>query len=672
MRKRFMVFILVLGVLFTPAIAFADDFGGSDGGDFSDRVIYGPNVLNIQSGTYGVQVYAGNKFNAALCVLGFDGNDSRFTNDVKAYLSNESTGGSFYEFSNLFTNNNSPNIGGFDAYNITFTSAIGTNNTLYGAEFVWIAQYTDTLRQAAYARVEEILNGNTGGGSTPLPDDGTYIKLPVTVYGSAITGFSYNNGWYISYAGSEESNRCYKLSGTDYYTARYATNNKTNEASNYEIRMPKTTYQNLMNVVDGLGWSDAAVLIQMRNRGNYLTYNARVIHKSNAEKCSPDGYFIGYSYDSSVEYVQLSAPNETINLVNGSWPSDVQSLGDSLQFHSDTYSILGTYHSDELFNTYNCACILFDKNGTVGDEPVVPPTQWPEPDPVTPTEPPEVPTPTPTEPPTEPTITVPTAPTLPPLTYPTEPTYQTPDIAAILDAMARHCVHLQECMKNVSDDYYDSMTAYMLTLQNKDFEFLRSWFRVTIDTIRDCFDDLSDYLQRLFTWLADQMDFTFTGGDFDDSSIVGWLKKIYSKLGSGTTVKPTDPVVDPTGIGDWLDQLLKNFVLDLLALGQDALADVAEMFRQLITKFPFSIPWDIAAMLALFAATPQIPVIEIPQYALTGNGISQVGMYTIDLTPYDGAMGIARSVENVVFAFWLAWKIDFFKAILTGVLGGDK
>lgn len=106
MRKRLMVLILVLGVLFAPAVAFADDFGGSDGGDFSDRVIYGPNVLDIKSGIYGVQVYAGNKFNAALCVLGYDGGDSRFTNDVKAYLSNESTGGSFYEFSNLFTNNN--------------------------------------------------------------------------------------------------------------------------------------------------------------------------------------------------------------------------------------------------------------------------------------------------------------------------------------------------------------------------------------------------------------------------------------------------------------------------------------------------------------------------------------------------------------------------------------
>ena len=205
MRKRFIVIILVLGVLLAPAIAFAEDYGGSDGGDFSDRVIYGPNVLDIQSGSYGVQVYAGNKFNAALCVLGFDGYDSRFTNDVKAYLSNESTGGSFYEFSNLFTNNNDPNYVGSGVGGISYTSSIGLNNTLYGSQFVWAAIYSDSLRAAAYARVEEVLAGNVGTGGGGGTSGKTYT-MPIW----AAKTSNQQNGW--------NGNQVYVINGVKYYT----------------------------------------------------------------------------------------------------------------------------------------------------------------------------------------------------------------------------------------------------------------------------------------------------------------------------------------------------------------------------------------------------------------------------------------------------------------------
>ena len=675
MCKRLMVLVLVLGFLFAPAMAYADDgFEGGEGGDFSDRVIFGPNVLDIQSGTYGVQVYAGNKFNAALCVLGFDAYDSRFTNDVKAYLSNESTGGSFYEFSNLFTNNNEPSFVGFDAYNISFQTAIGTSNRLYGAEFVWIARYTDTLRQAAYARVQEVLNGNTGGGSSsPLPDDGTYVTLPLTLYDASPLSYDSNNNKWI-YSSSDNGNYAYSLGNDKYYLKQYANTHNVNTASNFSIRMPKTSIQQLVTQLEALGWDDGKIFINLQvNPPNY-GIKFYFVHSSTLQRATDsDGYFYGYSIANGTEAYLVYVQTNSFRMPS-TWPSTLSDLTNALTFNIGNYSSKRTwtnYPYGLIYDTSQTASIMFDGDGVSGDTPIVPPTQWPDPDPVTPTEPPTVPDPPTTTTPTEPTIPNIGIPQLPNIGLTTEPTYQTADLTAVLDAMAEHCQHLQTCMIECFDSYYSSITQFEKSLQENQKEFLRSWFRVTIDTIRDCFDDLSDYLQRLFTWLADQMDFTFTGGDFDDSSIVWWLKQIYSKLGSGTTVRPTDPVVDPKGIGDWFDQLIKNFVLDLLALGQDFLADVVEMFRQLTTKFPISIPWDILAILTLFAAEPETPVLNIPQYALTGvNTISQVGTYVIDLQDYDGVMSVVRNVEKVVFAFWLCWKIDFFKQAFDIMTGG--
>ena len=108
--RRIIAFLAVLFLSFgvVSNVAYAD---GSGGGGFGDEVIYGPSVYNVAGQTYCVQVYSGNNLNAALTALGYDPYDARFTSDVKAYLSDSTYGGSFYEFAHQFTNNNQPNVG---------------------------------------------------------------------------------------------------------------------------------------------------------------------------------------------------------------------------------------------------------------------------------------------------------------------------------------------------------------------------------------------------------------------------------------------------------------------------------------------------------------------------------------------------------------------------------
>lgn len=333
----------------------------------------------------------------------------------------------------------------------------------------------------------------------------------------------------------------------------------------------------------------------------------------------------------------------------------------------------------------------------------IPPTNWPDPEPSTPIEPPEVPTPetptTPTEP-TTPTVT-PTTPPEPPSnpTVPifpilnTEPdvTYVTADLSAVLDAMNEHCQHLQTAIHNAASNLYSNVSqvlsqnlANLKTFirqqvswlggviqqeHSADRSYLNQLFSWLNGNVASYFSDLADYLQDLFEWLARQMDFSVTGGEYDDNTVVSWLMKIYSKLGGGSNTKPVDPVQDPFGIGEWFNSLLQNLVLDLLALGQDWLADIVESLRELIQKFPFCIPWDIAAMLALLAAEPVAPAFDCPWPYVDASGVRTDVLLEVDLSDYDLYMVPVRNMEKILFAFYLAFKTDFFMGVLKNVKG---
>lgn len=160
----------------------------------------------------------------------------------------------------------------------------------------------------------------------------------------------------------------------------------------------------------------------------------------------------------------------------------------------------------------------------------------------------------------------------------------------------------------------------------------------------DNFD--KDVLRELHTqakWIVDNLSF-----DYDESKIVDWLKKIYGKLGGSGKVGLADPTLDPD---DWLTQL-SNMILGLLAKmfeGFD-LAGVTEQLNELKNHFPFSIPWDVLAIITLFVGEPVTPVVNFPLVV----GDTQICTIDIDMTPYEDVAEISRKASLLLFAVGLA------------------
>lgn len=103
----------------------------------------------------------------------------------------------------------------------------------------------------------------------------------------------------------------------------------------------------------------------------------------------------------------------------------------------------------------------------------------------------------------------------------------------------------------------------------------------------------------------------------------------------------------------------------MLALGANELAGITGALQELTTKFPFSVPWDIAALLGLLVASPVTPEFDVPQYALTSGGLAQVGTYHIDLEYLDTAWEGVRLIEKIAFGVFLAWQTPRFRAMLS-------
>lgn len=647
---------VAFALLLAPEKAYAITYGD---------VIYGPTVANgpLDNTSYYVQVYAFDRYTAALGALGYNPQDSRFTSDVKAYLSNSSTGGAFYDFAQQFTdspyeNNGGSVIGvtvGVDVENTGMYVAYRQNVNLYGSN-VWWANYTTTQSLSARTSVGLILAGEIAGGGTGTTGD-TLTFVGGWKYSSSSTGLSTIASTGQKYTAS--------LRDVAYHSDVYSV-----IGSPFTVTIPKSIVGNFFEKRPPETYQYVLGYYMSSNGGTKLTlYAVTSLDADTTVTGLGDTNGTDFSYLNGTSYLASISYTGSMNL--GTFvPND------------DTATRYYTATSNTLAASSSASSTFVNSSGTVSasqiqmlmrlqDSVPVPPTNWPtDPTPEPPTDP-VVPGPPTYGTPTQPTIPGPTADPV----YGNQTIYITnnftADFQGIIDALDEHCRHLQNALYNNMSDFYTKLTTKM----TNDFTTLRTFLHGEFgwlgDSIVDIADDMMDYLHDLFEWLANQFDFSVSGGGYDDNTVVAWLKKIYSKLGGGVNTRPTDPVSDPIGFGDWLNQLLQNFVLDLLAMGQNVLADLVESFRQLITKFPFSIPWDIAAFLALLVAEPVAPNIDWPLYTISGSGLVQVATCEIDLEDYDSIMGGVRAMETLLFACWLAFKIDFFKGVVSGI-GGNK
>lgn len=662
--------VALVALVLVPSFAFAAEPVLS----YNDMaVVWGPNPVRPRLGSQtlgnGVVCTANADLNAALVTLGYDVLDSRLTHDVKAKLSNESTGGAFYTFSKLFERFKQSDGYHYPSWDFAIAGPnafIDTIATLYGDSNVWWAIYSDAQAASAKEDLDVILNGgDLGGGSSGSEFNGvvpdTFVLYPIsgryTASDSDWKAYPVSNVTPVLSLGSYSSKVASLLSsfGAKYYLFVYLA------CAHSSMSNPYFSVQ--------LVCSDKPITYEF-NDGSSNYYNGTVTFRS-------DGW------------------------IRGNWNtySVVPGGGGAFQIFTSSPTCNRDTWLNPTYFTYSSNGVLsYDRNSNNSftlkgfwcsqpEEVVIPPTQWPDdpetPAPTAPTvpDPPETDTPAQPASPTPPTNPTPTNPT-----YPIQNTYidntYTADLQGILDAMAEHCQHLQDALYDNFSDFYSTLSADLdsefnslrTTISNVAYsinQHIEGQFGWLGELISDNFQALGDYMRDLAEWLAEQLQFDVSGDSYDDSSVVSWLKKIYSKLGLGINSKPSDPVADPAGTGSWLQTLFDNLITALTDLFPDLLQGLADDVDALKGKFPFSIPWDIAAVLGILVAPAQTPEFDVPAYAVvSGGGVEQVGTYHVDLHFLDDIMGAVHVMLKLTWVVYLAVHVKDLMTIIEAPVKG--
>lgn len=191
------------------------------------------------------------------------------------------------------------------------------------------------------------------------------------------------------------------------------------------------------------------------------------------------------------------------------------------------------------------------------------------------------------------------------------------------------------------------------TISDTGFDDVLAWLEVINDNLVDFAHAVGDWLSNLYR-LIQQL-----GTEIEQLllSIIGYI----SNLGStGTQI-----LVNPSS---WLETIAQ-LIASLLSLlpASAALASLASSLSPLTGVFPFSIPWDLAALMGLLVAEPVTPVIHYP--AWIGHGVNPYDV-VLDLSQFNGVAALARRAEFLVFAFGLAMNT---RRLLSNVsaFGGD-
>lgn len=571
-----------------------------------------------------------NEFDATLYALGLG--MYPLSQDQRAYLSSAQYGGMFYtisqrwapiqhylseyEGSSLYTQflafvMDTPlmqvtyNIMGMDAYTI-----------------VWTATISDAEKEQAKQDFNDVVNGNIsggGGGDTGLSNTfSMYCNYSFSTYGAT------NDDKVFGYVAFNDGN------GTVYTTRMNA--NGIGQGSRPLIETPYNITVNGLQLPEiPQGYSTDNVLITYAPSSNVigigiqstpvtlttLTTNSSVTSKSYQ---MPIGIYANVSYITvDITNVSYSASGMTCDGTarTNTWNS---LSGNTTIKNTDTnvfYGVVG---------------------GGSGGTPTPPENDWPGDDDDQPTAP------------QLPVINIPgiTLPTLPTITLDptininvndptnTSPTDYTPWLKAIKDTLtdgfdnlyselSEHCYHLQEQMQHQALYIADSITDYM----------------------EECITTLVTDMQAIARYIVESLTYYFGNGSYNDNNVIYWLRRIWMRLGGGSP----SPVNEPEDAWDWFKKLIVGLLSDIIAVGSDLAADVVELISQVMTKFPISIPWDIAAILGLFAATPVTPHFEVPVNVPNVVNTTLV----IDLGFLDGAMTTVRAFELIAFAVYLLW-----------------
>ena len=186
--------------------------------------------------------------------------------------------------------------------------------------------------------------------------------------------------------------------------------------------------------------------------------------------------------------------------------------------------------------------------------------------------------------------------------------------------------------------------------------------------VTQIFDKLSDTATDTF----ESIDLSTTNGLL--SQILDKATQIFDKL-SETTSGAVDTV--NTKLQETLDEILSTLksirrwtIADTVFDGVDALANIASFLKDFLTapaaaigtaasslgetanmltdRFPFSIPWDMAALVTLLSAEPQAPVFKLP-ITIDSAGIEEY--MEIDMSQFEYLSTLMRGILSILYAY---------------------
>lgn len=612
--KRIVSLIVALVIVLPCGVAYAEGDGGGHSfgsGDWAYGIVQGPRFIpnhdSLLTNSWGWIIYAPNKYDAALYVCGMEPSEvSSVTAEQRAKLSNASTGGAFFDLASHIYK-----VGDGSIPTWADASMIRALFTAEDVDYVYRLEVDDMQAvEDAKADLQTILDGGDLGGG----GGGSVENIP--------SGYTLLNGG--SYSG---------LSYT--YSAI-----NTNYVNSIVIDWSGT------NITQFSDLSPCAV-------GHVISSNSTSYNLQCAIYYVPDGVYCLMKNDKKTFYL-WNTTDTTQNV------KMYYKYGVNVNLSTYSGNVTGslgnpdnvTVNANSLI-TANIIGII-DYCSTLQGASSVPPSQWPGTEPETPTQP-IVPSPTIIS------ITIASQPTFyyEPTTITTNnytsTTYDGTDygkqLKSIYDELKAFHVDNNTGLNSVLRNFGEVVDG--ISALGTDLDEQVNWLADSLKIVlNDNFRALKTYMKELFEWLADEMDFTVSGGGYNDSTVVSWLKKIWSKMGSGWDSRPVDPVTEPDGFIEWLNNLVIEIWSRIAALGSELAEDVADVVAGILLKFPFSVPWDVMAMLGLLAAEPVTPSVD---YTVPMGPNVQVRLKG-DLHWLDSSIGVIKSFELLAFCVYLATK----------------
>lgn len=151
--------------------------------------------------------------------------------------------------------------------------------------------------------------------------------------------------------------------------------------------------------------------------------------------------------------------------------------------------------------------------------------------------------------------------------------------------------------------------------------------------------ETNSWLAKIYNRLGDVLDRMQEGFE----NVVDQLKKIKGWSIADTIIDGVDAVAD------WA-QFIKDLLSDVtsgVAAVSSTMTDAADLMK---TKFPFCLPWDVAALITFLAHEPQTPVFQLPMI-IESFGIEEY--IEVDMTRFSALSTLSRTLLSLIYCYGL-------------------